>query len=134
MFDKQNYNAILDFNYVSPKDNKLLDTQTCWNRQTWRVCCSWFLHVKSKLRINFAYLVFIIFGSGRQMTKLLCSIQSKLLIYPESISARRRSSWFRMCRQLWARHCSRQRISWRLAKKQNTDSKWTGVTSILLRV
>ena len=29
MFDKQNYNAILDFNYVSPKDNKLLDTQTC---------------------------------------------------------------------------------------------------------
>ena len=31
------------------KDNKLQDTQTCRNRQTWRVCCSWFLHVKSKL-------------------------------------------------------------------------------------
>ena len=43
------------------KDNKLLDMQTCWNRQTWRVCCSWFLQVKSKLRIKFAYLVFNIF-------------------------------------------------------------------------
>ena len=43
-----------------PKDNKLQDMQTCQNRQT-RVCCSWFLHVKSKLRIKFAYLVFIIF-------------------------------------------------------------------------
>ena len=48
---------------VLPKDNELLDSQTCWNRQTWRVCSSWFLHVKSKLRIKFAYLVFIIFGS-----------------------------------------------------------------------
>ena len=49
-------------NWVVGKHNKLLDTQTCHNRQTWRVCCSWFLHVKSKLRIKFAYLVFIIFG------------------------------------------------------------------------
>ena len=44
------------------KDNKFQDTQTCRNQQTSRVCCSWFLHVKSKLRIKFAYLVFIIFG------------------------------------------------------------------------
>ena len=33
------------------------------NRQTWRVCCNWFLHVKSKLRIRFAYLGFIIFDT-----------------------------------------------------------------------
>ena len=46
---------------VSIKDNRFQDTQTCWNRQTWRVCCSWFLHVKSKLRIKFVYLLFIIF-------------------------------------------------------------------------
>ena len=46
---------------VSLPNNKLQDTQTSWNWQTWRVCCSWFLHVKSKLRIKFAYLVFIIF-------------------------------------------------------------------------
>ena len=46
---------------VATKDNKLLDTQTCQNQQIWRVCCSLFLHVKSKLRIKFAYLVFIIF-------------------------------------------------------------------------
>ena len=45
-----------------PKDNKLQNMQTCRNRQTWRVCCSWFLHVKSKLRNKFVYLVFIIFG------------------------------------------------------------------------
>ena len=35
--------------------------QTCRKWQTWRVCCSWFLHVKSKLGIKFAYLLFIIF-------------------------------------------------------------------------
>ena len=45
---------------IKSKDNKLLDTQTCQNQQTW-VCCIWFLHVKSKLRIKFAYLIFIIF-------------------------------------------------------------------------
>ena len=45
---------------IKTKDNKILDTQTCRNGQTWRACCSWFLHMKSKLRIKFAYLVFII--------------------------------------------------------------------------
>ena len=51
---------------MKTKDHKLQDMQTCQNRQTWRVCCNWFLHVKSKLRIKFAYLVFIIFGRCRQ--------------------------------------------------------------------
>ena len=31
--------------------------QTCQNQQTLRVCCSWFLHVKSTHRNKFAYLV-----------------------------------------------------------------------------
>ena len=34
MLDKQNYNTSLDFNYVSPKDNKLLDTQTCFSEKS----------------------------------------------------------------------------------------------------
>ena len=53
---------------IKTKDNKLLDTQTCRNLQTWRVCCSWSLHVKSKLRIKFAYLVFIIFDKKNPWT------------------------------------------------------------------
>ena len=47
------------------KDDKLLGMQTCWNQQTWTVCCIWFLYVKSTHRNKFAYLVFIILGIHR---------------------------------------------------------------------
>ena len=53
---KLNFIIIKDVYYrvsQKTKDNKSQDTQTCRNRQTWRVCCSWILHLKLSLRICF---------------------------------------------------------------------------------